>query len=72
MNDRRLWFFLAAAAACGVLVPATPGEFRWVPQALLVMYVVLAALVALETFSARGNGSPPSPSPSDDTSPTEE
>ena len=60
MNDRRLWFFLVAAAVCGLLVPASPGEFRWVPQALVVVYVVLAALVALEIISGRGNGDPPS------------
>jgi ABC-type transport system involved in cytochrome c biogenesis permease component len=55
MNDRRLWFFLVAAVACALLVPATPGEFRWVPQALVAIYLVLAALVALETFSRRGD-----------------
>ncbi len=53
MNDRRLWFFLVAAAVCGLLVPATPGELRWVPEALAAVYVVLAALVALETLSGR-------------------
>ena len=55
MNDRRLWFFLAAAAVCALLVPATPGEFRWVPQALAAIYLVLAVLVALEVLSRRGD-----------------
>ena len=59
MKDRRLWFFLAAAAACAFLVPATPDEFRWVPQALVVVYLVLAALVALEVFSGGDDGPPP-------------
>ncbi len=54
MKDRRLWFFLAAAAACGLLVPPTPPEVRWVPKALVVVYVVLAVLVALEAVTHRG------------------
>ena len=56
MNDRRLWFSLIAAAVCGLLVPAAPGEFRWVPQTLGVVYVVLAALGALETLRGRDDG----------------
>ena len=68
MNDRRLWFFLVSAAVCGLLVPATPGEFRWVPQALVVIYLVLAALVALEAFSGRGDDDP-QPPPRPDRSP---
>ena len=51
MNDRRVWFFLAAAAVAGLLVPAAPGQFRWVPKALVVVYVLLAALVALEMLT---------------------
>ena len=61
MRDRRFWFFLAAAAASGVLVPATPGKFRLVPQVLVIVYVVLAALVALESFSRRDSGGRPPP-----------
>ncbi|HEX2191596.1 MAG TPA: hypothetical protein VHH09_00225 [Acidimicrobiales bacterium] len=58
MTDRRFWFFLAAAS--GILVPATPGELRWVPQVLVIVYVGLAALVALESFSRRdSDGRPP-------------
>lgn len=57
MKDRRFWFFVAAAAGCGLLVPPTPAEVRWVPKVLVVVYVVLAALVALEAVSARrGDG----------------
>jgi ABC-type transport system involved in cytochrome c biogenesis permease component len=56
VNDRRIWFFLAAAAICGALVPAAPSEFRWVPTALVVIYLVLAALVALEKLGRRRDG----------------
>jgi ABC-type transport system involved in cytochrome c biogenesis permease component len=59
LNDRRFWFFLAAATACALLVTPTPGEFRWVPKMLVVIYVVLAALVALERLSRPRNGDPP-------------
>ena len=61
MNDRRVWFFVAAAAACALLVPATPDEFRWVPEMLAVVYIVLAGLVALETLGRRraGGADPP-------------
>ncbi len=58
MSDRRLWFFLAAAAAAGVLIPATPRELRWVPQMLTVVYLVLAALVTLELLSGGGDDRP--------------
>jgi len=50
--DRRITFFLGAALVCGLMVPLAPGEFRWVPIATAVTYVVLAILVALESFSA--------------------
>ena len=59
MNDRRFWFFLAAATVCALLVPPTPAEFRWVPRLLVVLYVVLAVLVGLETLSRRRTGRPP-------------
>ena len=65
MKDRRLWFFLGAAAACGLLVPVTASELRWVPQALVVIYVVLSALVALEVFGHRSDDDAPSPPRSD-------
>ena len=41
--DRRAIFFLGAAAICAVLIPGTDAELRWVPTALAVVYVVLAA-----------------------------
>jgi hypothetical protein len=51
--DRRITFFLAAAAVCGLMTPLAPGAFRWVPIATAVTYVVLAVLVALESLSSR-------------------
>ncbi|MFN2504128.1 MAG: hypothetical protein ABR540_07850 [Acidimicrobiales bacterium] len=51
MRDRRLWFFLAAAAACVLLVPVSPSEFRWVAEATAGTYLVLAILFALDNVS---------------------
>jgi hypothetical protein len=51
VSDRRFSFFLAAAAICAGLVPLAPAEFRWVPAATAVAYVVLAILVALDSIS---------------------
>jgi hypothetical protein len=51
--DRRITFFLAAAAVCGLMTPLAPGELRWVPVATAVTYVVLAILVLLESLSGR-------------------
>jgi hypothetical protein len=51
--DKRAVFFLIAAAACAVLVPLTPAEYRGVGVALAVVYAVLA-LVSWLDF--RGSG----------------
>jgi hypothetical protein len=51
--DRRITFFLLAALLCALMTPLAPGEFRWVPEATAVTYVVLAILVALESLSGR-------------------
>ncbi len=48
-TDRRLWFFLAAAAACVLLIPAAPGGLEWVPAVTAVTYLVLALLVAVDS-----------------------
>ena len=53
MNDRRIWFFLGAAALCGALIVPTPEQFRWVPIAIASAYVVLALLVAVDVLSRR-------------------
>ena len=52
-GDRRLWFFLIAAVVCLLLVPAAPSGMEWVPAVTAAAYVVLAAFVALESFSRR-------------------
>jgi Ca2+/Na+ antiporter len=51
--DRRITFFLAAAAVCALMTPLAPGEFKWVPIATALTYVVLAVLVLLESLSGR-------------------
>jgi len=49
--DRRALFFVIAAVVCFVLVPLSDAEFRWVPEATGVTYVVLAGLSALDHWS---------------------
>jgi hypothetical protein len=53
VRDRRITFFLAAAVVCVLMTPLAPGEFRWVPIATAVTYIILAILVALESLSGR-------------------
>lgn len=53
MTDRRIFFFLAAAALCGVMTFLAPSDLRWVPVATAVTYVGLAILVALEALGRR-------------------
>jgi hypothetical protein len=52
-GDRRLWFFLIAAVVCLLLVPVAPHGLEWVPAVTAAAYVVLAALVALDSFGRR-------------------
>jgi hypothetical protein len=40
--DRRAVFFVVAACVCGLLTPATDADLRWVPLALMGLYLVLA------------------------------
>jgi hypothetical protein len=40
--DRRAAFFFAAAAVCAILIPVTEQPDRWVPTALVVIYLLLA------------------------------
>lgn len=49
--SRRVPFFLVAALVCGVLTFAAPADLRWVPEVVSGVYVVLAALTALEQWS---------------------
>ncbi len=53
LNDRRLWFFVIAAAVSAALTPPTPADLRWVPIAISCGYVLLALLVALDLWSRR-------------------
>ena len=57
MTDKRLWFFLGAAAVCGLMVPLAPPDLRWVPEVTAVVYVVLAVLVGLDSIN-RNRGRP--------------
>ena len=50
-RDRRVPFFLIAATAVLALYYPTPEEFRWVPLGLGAVYLVLAALTALDHWS---------------------
>ena len=49
--DKRIPFFLVASVAGFVLTPVADADHRWVPLAVGVTYVVLAALVALDSWS---------------------
>lgn len=46
--DRRAAFFLIAAVACFLLVPVGEPDFRGVAVVVGCVYVVLAALAALD------------------------
>ena len=49
--DRRAIFFVSAAIVCALLIPATDTEFRWVPIATAIVYVVLALASLLDARS---------------------
>jgi hypothetical protein len=49
--DRRAMFFVGAAIACVLLIPLTDDEFRWVPIATAITYVVLAIASWLDARS---------------------
>lgn len=50
-RDRRVPFFLVAAITSLALYYPTPEKYRWVPLWLGIVYVVLAALTALDLWS---------------------
>jgi hypothetical protein len=54
--DRRAAFFLFAALAAALLVPVTEEEHRWVPIALVIVYLVLAAASWADRRSRRAAG----------------
>ena len=51
--DRRAVFFLCAALACLLLTPLADESLRWVPLTLAAVYVVLAILSLLDSWSQR-------------------
>jgi hypothetical protein len=51
--DRRAVFFVGAAFACALLVPVTDNEFRWVPIATAIVYIVLALASFLDARSRK-------------------
>jgi hypothetical protein len=51
--DRRAAFFLVAAAACALLIPLTDDEYRWVPLASAIVYVLLALASFLDARSRK-------------------
>ena len=51
MGDRRARFFLAAAAACFLLVLVAQEQYREVAAGTGAVYVVFAALSALDHWS---------------------
>jgi hypothetical protein len=60
---RRPLFFFGTGAVCLVLLPVTPGEFRWVNLAAAGVALFWAVLLAIEETLAHRDGafSPPSP-----------
>lgn len=51
--DRRATFFLVAAVVCALLVPVTDDDFRWVPIATSIVYVLLAIASFLDARSRK-------------------
>jgi hypothetical protein len=49
--DRRVLFFVGAAAACVLLVPVAPDEFRTVCWIVAIVYLVMAAAAGLDSYS---------------------
>ena len=50
---RRALFFLAMAVACALLIPATPGEFRWVNLTMIGIALFWAVMLAGEDLARR-------------------
>ena len=45
---RRPLFFLATAVVCALMIPPTPGEFRWVNVSMGILALFWAVLLAIE------------------------
>jgi hypothetical protein len=50
-RDRRVGFFLGAAAACFLLIPVADPELRWVASGTGAVYVLLAIASFLDSRS---------------------
>jgi len=51
--DRRAVFFIGAAIACALLIPVTDNDYRWVPVATAIVYIVLALASFLDAWSRK-------------------
>ncbi|HEX8004600.1 MAG TPA: hypothetical protein VF519_18090 [Mycobacteriales bacterium] len=51
--NRRVGFFAGAGAVCFVLVPLIDEKFHWVPESVGALYLLLAALAALDALGRR-------------------
>lgn len=56
---RRPLFFLLVALVCLALVPATPGEFRWVNLAMAGLATFWCLMLAGEDLARRRRRPPP-------------
>lgn len=48
--DRRVPFFLVSAAVCFALVAASPDKYRGLCELTGVVYIILAALTAFDSW----------------------
>ena len=51
--DRRAALFLASALVCGLLAPLTDPALRWVPEVVVIAYIVLALASYLDARAHR-------------------
>ena len=53
---RRALFFLVLAVVCGLMIPATPAEFRWVNLTMIGLALFWAVMMAGEELARRRRG----------------
>jgi ABC-type transport system involved in cytochrome c biogenesis permease component len=59
---RRSLFFFAVAAVCVLLIPPTPGQYRWVNIAMACLAAFWAVLLGIESvLHQRGRSGPEPP-----------
>ena len=51
--DRRAVVFVVFAVVCAALVPATDDQFRWVPIATAIAYLLLSIASLLDALSRK-------------------